>query len=220
VKTFFLLLFAIALLPGAAAATTHTITNTNFTFSPSTLTIQEGDTVVFSLAGIHDALEVSLTTWTASGITPLPGGFSTPFGGGTVSGLTAGTHYYVCQNHVGLGMKGQIIVNAATAVGDDGGLAPRGFALNQNYPNPFNPATEISFSLGGIAFTEIAVYDALGRLVKTLVAETLPAGEHSTRWDGLDGNGNAAVSGAYFVKMRAGANGGDYSGTMKILLVR
>ena len=219
-KTPLTLFLALALLPGAAAATTHTVTNAGFTFSPSTLTIAEGDTVVFSLAGTHNALEVSLTTWTANGITPLPSGFSTPFGGGTVTGLTAGTHYYVCQNHAGLNMKGQIIVNPVTDVGDAAGLTPRAFSLEQNYPNPFNPSTEIGFSLARAAFTEIAVYDGLGRLVKTLVSETLPAGEHTTTWDGMDAKGNAAGSGPYFVRMRAGANGADYFGTRKILLMR
>jgi hypothetical protein len=59
---------------------------------------------------------VSQATWNANGTTPLPGGFSVPFGGGMVlpSQLGIGTHYYVCQAHVSFGMKGKIIVTGSS----------------------------------------------------------------------------------------------------------
>jgi plastocyanin len=87
----------------------HTVTNAGFSFSPSLLTINAGDTVRFQLDTIHNAVEVSQATWNANGNTP-NGGFSVGFGGGDVLFTTPGTYYYVCQPHAGSGMKGRIVV--------------------------------------------------------------------------------------------------------------
>jgi len=100
-----------------AFSTTHTITNSGSTFSPATITINLGDTVKFVLSSFHNAIEVSESTWNANGSTALANGFQTAFGGGTVlpDKLGLGTHWYVCTNHVGGGMKAKIIVQGCTA---------------------------------------------------------------------------------------------------------
>jgi plastocyanin len=108
-----LFLFLLLFLSGTASfCTTWQITNSGTTYVPATVTIAFGDSVNFTLAVTHDALEVNQATWNANGSTPLPGGFHVPFGGGLLlpAQLPVGTHYYVCSNHVGLGMKGMIIV--------------------------------------------------------------------------------------------------------------
>lgn len=102
-------------LGGVQAQTTHVITNTGFTFTPASLTVTEGDTVDWQLDGIHNVLEVSMTDWNANLNTPLPGGFSLPFGGGKLAFETVGTFYYVCVPHAGSSMKGTITVQAAAA---------------------------------------------------------------------------------------------------------
>ncbi len=97
-------------------ASISTITSSGLTFSPSSVTIASGDSVNFSISGSHNVLEVSFATWTTGGTTPLVGGFSRPFGGGLLTpatGLTVGTHYYVCTPHASSGMKGIIIVASA-----------------------------------------------------------------------------------------------------------
>jgi plastocyanin len=126
---------------------THTITNSGFSFSPSTLTINLGDTITFVLAGIHDAREVSQSTWDANGTTS-NGGFETPFGGGTVILQTTGTHYYVCINHVTFGMKGIIVVNPSTFIHESDTNIPKSYSLEQNYPKPFQ-----SFDKNQIQYT-------------------------------------------------------------------
>ena len=115
------LLFSLLLMGTAAFSTTYTITNSGFTFSPATITISLGDDVFFSLESIHNAVEVSLETWNANGNTPLSGGFQTSFSGGSVPAgkLGTGTHYYVCQPHAFMGMKGQIIVENATGIDEN-----------------------------------------------------------------------------------------------------
>ena len=104
------LLSLLLALPLSLFGTTHLIVSSGFSFSPNSITVNSGDTVHFALAGIHNAVEVSLTTWNANDTTS-NGGFRLPFGGGTTVMTAAGTHYYVCQAHASMGMKGMIIVN-------------------------------------------------------------------------------------------------------------
>jgi len=78
------------------------------------------------------------------------------------------------------------------------------FALCQNYPNPFNNTTRIRYSLNETIYTEIAIFDATAKLVKTLVAEIKSRGEHEVYWDGTDVTGKPVASGSYYYKLSAG----------------
>ena len=72
-------------------------------------------------------------------------------------------------------------------------LLPDGFELQSNYPNPFNPTTNIPFKLSGRSKVTLTVYDLLGRLVRTLLAdEERAAGDHAVRFDA-----NGLPSGTY-----------------------
>ncbi|MFN8134706.1 MAG: T9SS type A sorting domain-containing protein [Bacteroidales bacterium] len=128
-----ILLFGMIFLTVAAFSATVNITNSGFTFSPATVTINQGDDVNFQLGGIHNAVEVSKATFDANGNTALPGGFSVELGGGTVTAdkLTVGTHYYVCAPHASLGMKGTITVLNTTGIAQF--EAKDGISV---YPNP------------------------------------------------------------------------------------
>jgi len=84
-------------------------------------------------------------------------------------------------------------------------------ALNQNYPNPFNAHTVISFDLQNQSNVKIEIYDILGRGVKTLINEQLPAGKHQVVWDA-----SAVSSGIYFYKLSADG----YNETRRMLLVK
>lgn len=97
---------------------TVTVTNSGTSFSPRSITISPGDIVIFDLESMHNAVEVSQSTYNANENTPLPGGFSIPFGGGQVpeTNLTAGIHYYVCDPHASFGMKGIINVVDPTGI--------------------------------------------------------------------------------------------------------
>lgn len=132
-KTKILLTGIMIALSSAGFCTIKIITNSGFTFSPETVTINVGDTINFEVTSIHNGLEVSEPTWNANGNTPLPGGFITPFGGGLVlpDQLPVGTHYYVCQNHYAMGMKGKIIVQNSNGI--DENRTNQSFLI---YPNP------------------------------------------------------------------------------------
>ena len=75
---------------------------------------------------------------------------------------------------------------------------PRDFQLSQNYPNPFNPSTTIGYELPKSAYVSLRVYDALGRLVATLVDGVQAARDYKIQWDG-----SAVSSGVYFCRMFA-----------------
>jgi hypothetical protein len=79
----------------------------------------------------------------------------------------------------------------------------RVLALRQNVPNPFNPLTRIAYSLPDRARAELLIYDAAGRMVRRLVDADLPAGDHTSVWDGRTDAGEAAASGAYFYRLMA-----------------
>lgn len=77
-------------------------------------------------------------------------------------------------------------------------------ALGQNTPNPFNPRTTIAFTLNAAGPARLSVYDAAGRLVRILVDDALPAGDHDAAWDGRDEAGRGVGSGAYVARLESG----------------
>lgn len=95
--------------------------------------------------------------------------------------------------------------------------APEGVVLHPAAPNPFNPATFLRFELAGDAEVDLRIYDASGRLVRTLArGRTYAAGEHRLRWNGLDDRGLALGSGVYLARIGVG----DLVRTQRLTLVR
>jgi hypothetical protein len=88
--------------------------------------------------------------------------------------------------------------------------------LSNARPNPFNPRTTIRYSLAREVETQILIYDASGRLVRTLVQAIVPAGNHEVTWNGRNDWGDRAASGVYFYRLRAGAG----AETKRMVLLR
>lgn len=140
-------------------ATSWTVSTSGFAFSPDSITIMEGDTVTFVLGGSHNAQEVSQTSWSANSAGPVTG-FQTNYGvTENVTGLSAGTHYYVCGNHAGSGMKGIIIVQQAnptvgfviTSSSYSEGVNSFGIAVAITSPNSQPTSVDINVAGGGTA---------------------------------------------------------------------
>jgi hypothetical protein len=93
---------------------------------------------------------------------------------------------------------------------------PIEFSLSDNYPNPFNPSTTIEFSVAEPSFVNLSVFDASGRLVKTLVSESKAADSYSVSWDGTNDSGVSVSAGMYLYKVDAGS----FVETKKMLLVK
>lgn len=79
-----------------------------------------------------------------------------------------------------------------------GAATAAGLTFEPNYPNPFNPSTTIALSLDKAQTVEVSIYDAQGRLVRTLFDGALAAGRNELQWDGRDNSGLATASGVYF----------------------
>ncbi|HRX51543.1 MAG TPA: C25 family cysteine peptidase [Candidatus Krumholzibacteria bacterium] len=79
-----------------------------------------------------------------------------------------------------------------------------GLALGANYPNPFNPATTIRFTTPREGPVSLKVFDLSGRLVRTLVDESLSAAVHEVTWRGQDDAGRRVASGSYYYRLSAG----------------
>lgn len=107
-----------------------------------------------------------------------------------------------------------IQVNSATDASE--GALPTAFSLGVNAPNPFGPSTFIHYALPTQSAVKLAVYDATGRLVRTLVDGPISAGNHSIVWDGADDRGNLVSSGIYFYSMKSG----DFESTRKMTLLK
>jgi hypothetical protein len=77
---------------------------------------------------------------------------------------------------------------------------PLAFGLLNNYPNPFNPSTTIRYALDASEHVRLQVFDALGRVVATLVDEQQVRGTYARTWlaDGMS-------SGIYYCRLSAGS---------------
>jgi hypothetical protein len=88
-------------------------------------------------------------------------------------------------------------------VSDPGTVGPRRHTLAA-FPNPFSSATRLEFSLEAAGPVDVFIHDLQGRRLRVLVQKSLPAGTHSTRWDGRDDQGRAVPAGIYFAMIRQG----------------
>ncbi|UCC79795.1 MAG: T9SS type A sorting domain-containing protein [Candidatus Zixiibacteriota bacterium] len=85
-----------------------------------------------------------------------------------------------------------------TDINDDSPEGPSAFSLSA-YPNPFNSTTNISISGNLESVSEIAIYDIVGRRMKTFAPAAI------ITWDGTDSRGVPVSSGIYFIKATAGS---------------
>jgi flagellar hook assembly protein FlgD len=80
--------------------------------------------------------------------------------------------------------------------------------LGEIFPNPFSQTVKINYeiaeSVGSPEKVFIRIYDISGRLVGTLVNETMPSGRYSTLWSGKYEKGGPAPLGSYFIRFSAG----------------
>ncbi|MBK7047102.1 MAG: hypothetical protein IPH48_11480 [bacterium] len=83
-------------------------------------------------------------------------------------------------------------------------------------PNPFNPRTELSFSLPAAGQARLVIHDVRGARVRSLVDDSLAAGEHRVEWDGRDNAGRQVPSGTYVARLEAGPT----VEAVKLVLVR
>jgi len=68
-------------------------------------------------------------------------------------------------------------------------------------PNPFAANTRVAYQLAQPSQVGLAVYDAAGRLVRTLASGNRPAGSFTAVWDGRDERGKTLPGGIYLCRL-------------------
>jgi hypothetical protein len=132
---------------------------------------------------------------------------------GTYTLLAECAGYHPQAIEVSLGSAEQAVIDlvlipVTTEVpGPDAGIAGGLLAGGSISPNPFRSAATISFALAGPGRMHARIYDAEGRLRRSLAeGKSLLSGEHSLSWDGHDDSGREVPSGVYFVEVRVASS--------------
>jgi uncharacterized repeat protein (TIGR01451 family) len=74
-----------------------------------------------------------------------------------------------------------------------------GIKLHQNYPNPFSTTTTITFEMPVQHKVRLAIFDANGRTVSTLLDAVMPAGKYNLNWQP-----GHMLPGIYILRLDAG----------------
>jgi hypothetical protein len=114
-----------------------------------------------------------------------------------------GDYWLICDSY-GIGPRPFTLTGSLLSGLTDAGESPAQVTLHAPAPNPFNPRTTLSFWLPASQTCRLAVYSLDGRLVRTLLEESLAAGAHETVWDGTDAHGARVASGTYVCRLEAG----------------
>ncbi|MBL7828454.1 MAG: T9SS type A sorting domain-containing protein, partial [Saprospiraceae bacterium] len=117
---------------------------------------------------------------------------------------------YVALPHAGDSDCGGSLANVSERQVFDGGMigintdiiSPESNILATNYPNPFTDATTIRYRVEKESMVQIAVFDHSGRLISTLVNETLAAGDYETRFESA-----GLPAGLYLARIVSGSDG-------------
>jgi hypothetical protein len=94
---------------------------------------------------------------------------------------------------------------------------PPGNIQLSSRPNPFEKGTSIEYRLNSSAVVKLRVYDAAGKLVRTLTDARLSAGPHAMYWDGRNDDGRRLSAGTYFIKLMVD---GQAAGTHRATFIR
>lgn len=90
-------------------------------------------------------------------------------------------------------------VPVVAGVGDPGDLSAAFLAPPS--PNPATTGTRIEFGLSRESRVALRVFDAGGRMIRTLVQGHREAGTHQITWEGNDDDGRPVANGAYYLQL-------------------
>jgi hypothetical protein len=107
-------------------------------------------------------------------------------------------------------------ISTVTTTDGDAPVVPRVVALHPAVPNPCNPSATLRFEIATAGPAELAVYDARGHRVRTLVRQAFVPGAYRAVWDGNGEGGTPCASGVYFCRLVTP----DAARSQKLVLVR
>ena len=191
--SFRILAFVALVFIAPSFATTHTINFSGTSFSPSTLNVAVGDTIVWSgNFGFHQIQN------TAGAI---PNGAAT-FGPSASTDITfmyvvmvPGQYGFQCNFHASMGMIGSFTAVTADVKNT---ASNKDFSVEQNFPNPFSTSTMINYALNHPSQISLKILDVNGKEIKRF-EQFQPAGNYTYQFDG-----SALTNGTYFYQLQAG----------------
>jgi flagellar hook assembly protein FlgD len=83
-------------------------------------------------------------------------------------------------------------------------MVASGAAIVRATPNPFTDRVELRLRVPTAGETDIAIFDASGRRVRSLYHGLLEPGEHEFTWNGRGERDAPIPDGVYFARMRTG----------------
>ena len=179
-------------------ATSYTVSISGFAYSPSTLTVTVGDVVTISASGTHPLAEVSQTTWNANGTATLSTGFGTKTSNYTFTITSASDIYYVCTNHVSMGMKGMITVSSVGVKEQTNQISE----INV-FPNPAKNQFSVKFNSSENGNVTAKLYSICGQEIESLIVnKDFFVGTTTLNFD-LQ---NHIPAGVYFVQLNYNSN--------------
>ncbi|MEZ4655819.1 MAG: FlgD immunoglobulin-like domain containing protein [Candidatus Eisenbacteria bacterium] len=90
----------------------------------------------------------------------------------------------------------------AASVPVDGAVEEAGIRLHAASPTPFRGSTAIKYELPASGQVRLVVFDASGRLVRTLAEGRRQPGVHQLAWDGRDDAARPVAAGVYFYQLQ------------------
>jgi hypothetical protein len=167
----------------------------------------------------------TLSWWTAATSFPM-GGHPPPPSGAvdsvSVPGLIIGLKYYAIlrvgdaagnwsgYSNVAVMDLTHGVTGVATEV-----TVPK-LVVGAPYPSPTRGQAQLVMTLARSGPLQAAVYDALGRRVRSLHSGTMAAGPHTLRWDGNAESGDRVSAGVYWIRVASE----DDRKTVKLIVVR
>ena len=191
------LLVALLMAVALSSAAQVSVSIVDFAFSPDTVRVNPGDSVVWTNNGtfMHTSTSGVNGVWDS-----LWDSGDLVHGATFVHGFpAAGTFNYFCRHHWPSGMKGVVVVGSG-GVNETPGAGKNADGIG-GFPNPFSAATTIRFAPTGSASGGVRIFDASGKLVRTLDAAHVA----SVTWDGRDSRGQETGPGVYFCRYGSGA---------------
>lgn len=171
-------------------ATIHTVQVANFSFSPSTFSIESGDTIRWIwVSGTHTTTSTSVPAGATAWDHPMTSA-NPEF---DLKLTVVGTYNYHCSIHPTL-MSGTITVLSGSGLSD---IKTNSFNV-KTYPIPFKENLTISFTTPERIATKIYIYDITGKVVKILADMEFEKGNHILNWDGKNEDGDTVNHGIYF----------------------
>jgi plastocyanin len=193
---------ALLIAVGLSWATKVPVSIVDFSFSPDSVQVSPGDSVIWTNNGafLHTSTSGVSGVWDS-----LWDSGDLAHGATFVRGFaSSGRFRYFCRHHYASGMTGVVVVGSS-GVNDAPGTDRNADGL-ASFPNPFRAGTTIRLQLTACSPARVAVYDASGRLIRVLPVPRPPTlGSSSVTWDGKDGHGQEAGPGVYFCRYGSGA---------------